>query len=154
MESFNGILVYNYKSEENKIEFTKKILTENCIWDFQFWSQNKLILVQASQENPVILLNIENDTVENVDCDLDFFKGKLYHSVEIHIFAFTHILREIINRIVNSPRFMYFNICLDFIQLFVYISQCGNIRIFLSLRFYVKLTFCKSRVSKSAILHI
>ena len=83
MESFNGILVYNYKNEENKIEFTKKIVTENCIWDFQFWSQNKLILVQASQENPVILLNIENDTVENVNCDLDFFKGKLYHSVEI-----------------------------------------------------------------------
>ena len=78
MESFNGILVYNYKSEENKIEFTKKIVTENCIWDFQFWSQNKLILVQASQEKPVILLNIENETVENVDCDLDFFKGKLY----------------------------------------------------------------------------
>ena len=76
MESLQGILLYNFNSDHMELKFLKKILLNHWIWDVHFLSQDKLLLVQASESNPILILDTVDEKQDSVMCDLNFFKGK------------------------------------------------------------------------------
>ena len=76
MESLQGILLYNFKSDHMELKILKKIMLDHWIWDVHFLSQDKLLLVQASEHNPILILDTVDEKQDPVMCDLTFFKGK------------------------------------------------------------------------------
>ena len=78
LEAFQGLVLYQVENE--KLVFKLKVSLATTLWSFRHLSRNELIFTQASNESPLMILQVDKNEMEKVPIkdSQDFFKGKCF----------------------------------------------------------------------------